>query len=125
MNNWINHVKSFANDNEMTYNEALRHPDCKQTYHTGGNARPYQIVSALIAKGKFDLSKMRKAPSDYLKRQYNNKITESLNNDLKKDVYSRNKWINFVKTYAMNNNMTYSEALKDRNCKIGYRNTLI
>lgn len=83
MNNWINHVKSFANENEMTYGEALRHPDCKQTYHTGSSlASGY--ISKLLKTGKFDISKMKKEPSKYLKKHYhdaNNNDDESDNED--------------------------------------------
>ena len=31
-NNWINHVKSFAAQNHITYWEALKNPKCKATY---------------------------------------------------------------------------------------------
>ena len=38
-NAWITHVKQFASKHKMKYGDALKHPQCKSTYHsksTGG-----------------------------------------------------------------------------------------
>jgi len=32
-NDWINHVKEFATQHRMRYGDALRHPQCKSSYH--------------------------------------------------------------------------------------------
>ena len=32
MNPWIQHVKAFAKKHGMKYNEALRNPQCKNSY---------------------------------------------------------------------------------------------
>ena len=31
-NNWINHVKAFANKHKIKYMEALKHKECKEEY---------------------------------------------------------------------------------------------
>jgi len=33
MSKWIAHVKAYAAKHKMTYGAALKHPDCKATYH--------------------------------------------------------------------------------------------
>jgi hypothetical protein len=33
MNKWIAHVKEFAKKHGLKYNEALKHPQCKKSYH--------------------------------------------------------------------------------------------
>jgi hypothetical protein len=41
-NAWITHVKQFASQHKMKYGDALKHPQCKASYHgktvRGGNA---------------------------------------------------------------------------------------
>lgn len=32
---WIEHIKSFAKSNGMTYKDALKDPKCKEAYHSG------------------------------------------------------------------------------------------
>jgi hypothetical protein len=32
-NKWINHIKQFASENNISYRDALKHPDCKMSYH--------------------------------------------------------------------------------------------
>ena len=34
-NAWIAHVKAFATQRKMKYGDALKHPDCKSSYHSG------------------------------------------------------------------------------------------
>ena len=36
-NGWIIHVKSFASKHHLKYGDALKHPQCKATYHKGGS----------------------------------------------------------------------------------------
>ncbi len=33
MNPWIAHVKDIDKKHGLKYNEALKHPQCKQSYH--------------------------------------------------------------------------------------------
>ena len=34
-NAWITHVKAFAQQHNMRYGDALKHPQCKTSYHSG------------------------------------------------------------------------------------------
>lgn len=52
---WIEHIKSFAKSNGMTYKDALKDPKCKEAYHTGkglgGEVKP-NIELKIEEKGR-------------------------------------------------------------------------
>jgi hypothetical protein len=50
MNYWIQHVKQFSKERGIGYNEALKHPDCKKTYHSGSSLQS-GYISKLIKTG--------------------------------------------------------------------------
>lgn len=76
-NPWINHVKQYSHNKNMTYGQAMKCPDCKNSYdksHSGGSMQS-NVVSKMIATGKFDINKM-KNPSPWLINKYGNKPIE-------------------------------------------------
>ena len=76
MSNWIKHVKDYASKHNIRYKDALSNPQCKASYHKqymGNGASPYQMMSAIIAKGKFDINRVRgNIISPYLINKYGN-----------------------------------------------------
>ena len=62
-NNWILHVKKFAEDNNLNYSQALKHPDVKNTY--GGSIQS-QMIRNMIYSKSFDPKKVNN-PSDFIK----------------------------------------------------------
>ena len=40
-NQWVTHVKQFANKNNLTYGDALKNLKCKASYRIGGANSPY------------------------------------------------------------------------------------
>jgi hypothetical protein len=71
MNKWIIHVKQFANDNQLNYNEALKHPYCKTSYHSiSGGTLKSGYIKKLIKNGSFDIKRMKTEPSKWLKNKY-------------------------------------------------------
>ena len=52
---WIEHIKSFAKSNGMTYKDALKDPKCKEAYHSGkglgGEVKP-NIEMKIEEKGR-------------------------------------------------------------------------
>jgi predicted nucleic acid-binding Zn-ribbon protein len=46
MNSWIQHVKQFAKNNNMSYSTALKEPDCSKSYKSkvGTGARQSRVV---------------------------------------------------------------------------------
>ena len=65
---WINHVKQFSKEHNMTYKESLQHPECRESYHNGGSIKS-NFISKMIATKQFDINKI-KNPSQHLKTKY-------------------------------------------------------
>lgn len=52
-NNWIEHVRNFAKENNMTYSCALSDPRCKQSYQPTINLTPrFSKLMNLVKVGK-------------------------------------------------------------------------
>lgn len=71
-NPWIEHIKTFAEKNDMTYGQALKSPECKASYKKvkgGGKASGY--IQRILAEKKppFEISKV-KNPSENLKKRF-------------------------------------------------------
>ena len=52
-NNWINHIKMFAKQHNMTYWEALKNPKCKETYKkikVGDLLDTFKIIGSTLGK---------------------------------------------------------------------------
>lgn len=90
MNKWIIHVKQFANDNQLNYNEALKHPYCKTSYHSisGGTLKSKNAgyIKRMLSEGKFDIRKMKTEPSKWLKNKYP-EIMEQINEQANEQHY--------------------------------------
>ena len=79
MNSWIEHVKQYAHQNGLKYNEALQDIECKNSYIKGGSAKSAYIAK-LLKTDKFDIKKMKSTPSAYLKTLSKNKEKQELEN---------------------------------------------
>jgi len=65
---WINHVKQFSKQHNMTYKESLQHPQCRESYHNGGSIKS-NFIGKMIATKQFDINKI-KNPSPNLINKY-------------------------------------------------------
>ena len=65
---WINHVKQFSKEHNITYKESLQHPQCRESYHNGGSIKS-NYIRKLIVQNKFDITKI-KNPSQHLQTKY-------------------------------------------------------
>ena len=84
MNSWIEHIKQYAHQNGLKYNEALKNTECKNSYYKGGkiykSPKAGYIAKLLQTPDKFDIKKMKKRPSPYLKKIAKNKRKQELEN---------------------------------------------
>lgn len=54
-NPWIQHIKQFATTHQLAYKDALKHPDCKSSYHSiKGGALQGQDLTGLLAQSYDD-----------------------------------------------------------------------
>jgi len=53
-NSWIEHVKKFAKDNDITYSKALKDPKVKKGYvsASGKKAKPKKMETDMAMEGK-------------------------------------------------------------------------
>jgi hypothetical protein len=98
MSNWIDHVKKYQSENNVTYKEALI--EASKTYQKGGSLKSEMIKRFIYKKG-FDGSKVNN-PSDFIqKSKQKSKYTkqtekrigelELIVDDLKNLIESRNE----------------------------------
>jgi len=51
MNNWIYHLKDFANENNMSYAEAVKNPECRKQYYDNlGKKIPKKVKKIVSIK---------------------------------------------------------------------------
>ena len=70
-NPWIEHVKSYAIEHNISYREALS--QAKETYVKSGGSRKSNIVRVLIATNRFNINKVNN-PSKHLISKYKTQV---------------------------------------------------
>ncbi len=63
-NDWVEHVRQYAREHNMSYREAMK--DAKQSYGGNEGGQSAGFVKRLIAEGKFDIKKMKNPSQDLI-----------------------------------------------------------
>lgn len=127
VNAWIEHVKQYSKDKGIKYSEAIKDPQCKSSYKptkaikaklplVKGGSKQSGMVAALIKEKDtvepyqpFKLTKVLN-PSQDLKDTYGKKTKKQ----------KKSAWVDHVKDCAKKKGISYSQAMKDPDCKATY-----
>ena len=88
MANWIEHVKQYAKDHNISYREALS--QSRHSYGGNGSGQASGFIQRMIAENKFDITKM-KNPSQDLIDKYGKKSRKDELNELKSNLATYKK----------------------------------
>jgi len=56
MNNWIYHLKDYANENKISYAEAVKDPKCRKEYYDNLNKKVPKKVKKIVSVKKVGMS---------------------------------------------------------------------
>jgi hypothetical protein len=55
MNNWIYHLKDYANENNMSYADAVKDPKCRKQYYDNlGKKQPKKVKKIMKVEAKVE-----------------------------------------------------------------------